>query len=59
MAFQDGFERLLSGVESDEFEFLVNDECLKNTVFEAILISPPLCSVHFQDIPPESIVRMI
>jgi hypothetical protein len=40
VALQDGFERLLEGVQSDEFHFIVNGECLKSTVFEAILISP-------------------
>jgi hypothetical protein len=39
VALQDGFQRLLEGVESDEFQFIVNGHCLKSTVFEAILIS--------------------
>jgi hypothetical protein len=42
VAFQDGFERLLKGIESEEFVFIVNGESLKSTVFEAIFISPKI-----------------
>jgi hypothetical protein len=42
VALQAGFERLLEGVKSDEFQFIVNGECLKSTVFEAMLISPKI-----------------
>jgi hypothetical protein len=39
VALQDGFERLLEGVKSDERQFIVNAECLKSAVLEAIFMS--------------------
>jgi hypothetical protein len=42
VALKDGFARLLEGVKSDEFQFIVNGECLKSTVLEAIFISPKI-----------------
>jgi hypothetical protein len=37
---QDGFDRLLELIPSDEFTFIVKGEELKITLFEAVLISP-------------------
>jgi hypothetical protein len=37
---QDGIDRLLEIVDPEEFEFIVNEEHLKSTLAEAVLISP-------------------
>jgi hypothetical protein len=40
VALQNGFERLLEVIKSDEFVFIINGESHKSTVLEVILISP-------------------
>jgi hypothetical protein len=40
LTLQNGFERLLEVIQSDEFVFIINGESQKSTVLEAVLISP-------------------
>jgi hypothetical protein len=42
VTLQDGLERLLESVESEEFYFVVNGEELKSMIAEATLISPKI-----------------
>jgi hypothetical protein len=42
VVLQYGLERLFEAVQSEEFYFIVNDEELKSTLAEAVLISPTI-----------------